>query len=441
MENFSIDCDSKFQLKQKINSEFSLFKCWVASVGKNRNMSYIDKNAMDKAVKTLPYTPVVAHLIEENGKYRLGSHDVKIDEDFNIVPVTVPVGVVVADSFSYEDIDEYGIQAKYLCCDVILWTGRYPELMDCKYSEEVFCGQSMEISVNEYRPLGEDSNYVEILDFNFSALCLLNKSDNKELNVTPCFINAKLEPYKFNFDESFTQKVNELKEEISKCFTAQKEGEKMQDNNFQLTANETREKMNESLDKMTIVSDTESSYFLLNDYDDTYVYVTQIIYSNNSHGQRYGRMTYSKNSDSISINSDFEEMKCMWLTLDEYNSIQEARDNYDSVREQVAILTEYKSTVEKAEREKAEKELFAKYDSIIGEMTEYNDMKNNTSEYSIEELESKCLMFVGMFSMANNKPETEVDTDSKLVSFSLDDIADDSTSKSLYGGLFEKYGK
>lgn len=399
---------------------------------------------MDKAAETIGYTPVVAHLIEENGVYRLGSHDVKIDENYNIVPVTVPVGVVVADSCSYEDIDEYGVQAKYLCCDVILWTGRYPELIDCKYSDEIFCGQSMEITVNEYRPLEEDSNYVEILDFNFSALCLLNKSDNKELNVTPCFINAKLEPCKFSLDDTFTQKMNELKEEISKCFTVQKEGEKMQKdslNSFALTANETREKIENSLANMS--TDTETSYicFYLNDYDDTYVYVTKYMYSADAMSKTYGRISYSKNENDVVVGSDFEEMKNLWLTVDEYNSIKEARENYDSIKEQVTILTEYKSSVEKAEREKAEKELFAKYDSIVGEMTEYNDMKNNTSEYSIEELESKCLMFVGMFSMANNKPETEVDTDSKLVSFSLDDTADDSTSKSLYGGLFEKYGK
>lgn len=399
---------------------------------------------MDKAAETIGYIPVVAHLIEENGVYRLGSHDVKIDENYNIVPVTVPVGVVVADSCSYEDIDEYGVQAKYLCCDVILWTGRYPKLMDCKYSDEIFCGQSMEITVNEYRPLEEDSNYVEILDFNFSALCLLNKSDNKELNVTPCFINAKLEPCKFSLDDTFTQKMNELKEEISKCFTVQKEGEKMQKdslNSFALTANETREKIGISLDNMSTNTETGYIGFCLNDYDDTYVYVTKYMYSADAMSKTYGRISYSKNENDVVVGSDFEEMKCMWLTLDEYNSIQEARDNYDSVREQVAILTEYKSTVEKAEREKAEKELFAKYDSIIGEMSEYNDLKSNTSEYSTEELESKCLMFVGMFSMANKKSETEEETNSKLVSFSLDDTADDSTSKSLYGGLFEKYGK
>ena len=48
----------------------------------------------------------------------------------------------------------------------------------------------MEVDCKEYRPLESDSNYIEVLDFEFSALWLLYKSDDRDENVTPCFISA-----------------------------------------------------------------------------------------------------------------------------------------------------------------------------------------------------------------------------------------------------------
>jgi hypothetical protein len=62
---------------------------------------------MDKALPTLSYAPVVGHLIQgEDGKYRLGSHDMTIDpETWEIVPLTMPVGVVIDDNFTYEVVN------------------------------------------------------------------------------------------------------------------------------------------------------------------------------------------------------------------------------------------------------------------------------------------------------------------------------------------------
>ena len=63
MEKFNLNNVSKFEYIKPVNKEFSLFKCWVAGVGKNRNMSYISKERMDNALPTLSYAPVVGHLI------------------------------------------------------------------------------------------------------------------------------------------------------------------------------------------------------------------------------------------------------------------------------------------------------------------------------------------------------------------------------------------
>lgn len=391
MERFELNNISKFEFQGQINDQFSLFKCWVAGIGKNRNFSYISKESMNKALPTLAYSPVVGHLIQgEDGKYRLGSHDMTIDtETWEIVPLTIPVGVVEDNSFGYETVEEFGTEVEYLTANLILWTGRYPELFDCQYSEEIFCAESMEIDVNQFRPLEEDSNYTELLDFKFSALCLLGKSDDKELNNEPCFISSRLEPVNFNADE-FAIKLNELKEEIHKCFQKE-EGETMEENK-ELVTNE--------------VVETEET---TPDVTEPEVEAEPTI--------------------------DYEAL---------YN---EAQATIDALTTQVAELTEtvdsltpYKLAADKAEREKAEGEIFAKYDAHIGEMEEYKALKSDAADYSIEELDKECLMLVGKFAM--NKPaetaETEEETES-TIQFALDNEEAKPKTKVGYGNVYEKY--
>lgn len=391
MERFELNNISKFEFQGQINDQFSLFKCWVAGIGKNRNFSYISKESMNKALPTLAYSPVVGHLIQgEDGKYRLGSHDMTIDtETWEIVPLTIPVGVVEDNSFGYETVEEFGTEVEYLTANLILWTGRYPELFDCQYSEEIFCAESMEIDVNQFRPLEEDSNYTELLDFKFSALCLLGKSDDKELNNEPCFISSRLEPVNFNADE-FAIKLNELKEEIHKCFQKE-EGETMEENK-ELVTNE--------------VVETEET---TPDVTEPEVEAEPTI--------------------------DYEAL---------YN---EAQATIDALTAQVAELTEtvdsltpYKLAADKAEREKAEGEIFAKYDAHIGEMEEYKALKSDAANYSIEELDKECLMLVGKFAM--NQPaetaETEEETES-TIQFALDNEEAKPKTKVGYGNVYEKY--
>ena len=395
MERFNLNNVSKFEFQKELNSEFSLFKCWVAGVGKNRNYSHISKEVMDKALPTLSYAPVVGHLIQgEDGKYRLGSHDVAFDmETWEFVPLTMPVGVVMADSFSYETVSEYGMDVEYLCCNLILWTGRYPELFDCQYSDKIFCAQSMEIDVEQFRPLEADSNYTEILDFKFSALCLLGKSDDKELNNEPCFLSSRLEPVNFSADE-FAIKLNELKEEIRKCF-AKEEGETMEDNKELTTETEVETAETE----VEAVAETE-------DVNETEVEATETV--------------------------DFEA-----LYNEAQNTISELTSQVTELTATVDSLTPYKLAAEKAEREKAESEVFAKYDSRIGEMDEYKALKSNAGEYSIDDLDRECLILVGKYAMSESVA-TEESTEESTIQFALDTDNETKPFKK-YGNVYETY--
>lgn len=390
MEKFNLNNISKFELIKPINKEFALFKCYVAGVGKNRNMSYISKERMDAALPTLSYAPVVGHLIQnEDGSYRLGSHDAIFDiEKWEIVPLTVPVGVVVENSFGYETVTEYGVDVDYLTANVILWTGRYPELFDCQYSDDIFCAESMEIDVQQYRVLEEDSNYIEILDFSFSALCLLGKSDDPELNQEPCFISSKLVPINFSADD-FVAKFNELKEAVKECFN-QKEGE----------ANVVENAIMETEDN-TIVEET---------------------------------------TEEVTV----EEVVSTEETVDYEAKYNEALGEIESLKTQIAelnasveSLTPYKLAAEKAEREAAESAVFSKFDSHIGAMPEYVELKSKASDYEIADLERECLILVGKFAMNEPKTEDVTPEPDTTITFALDN--EPTPKANRYGDLYENF--
>ena len=481
MEKFNVNACTKFSVIKELNSEFTLTKVYVMACGKNRNMSYIGKDRVEANLNTLNYVPVVGHLFkDEEGNYRLGGHDFMIDDNYNFVSLCVPFGVVMENSFDWEMVNEYGTEVEYLTANAILWTGRYPELKEAIYSDDVYFNQSMELNVSQYRVLEEDSNFVELLDFSFDALCLLNKSDKPDENVEPCFISARVEPVNFNADD-FAAKLEELKSAMNNCFDLQKEGGELEDNNvtnelvitesteqiveqstnegetvttsqetgksefslsvseFQLTANEKWEKISAAVKTMNNITDNADIWFYLADFDDNYAYVEKNVYNYNDDTwtRTYGRVAYSIDDNAATINTEFEEMRVMWLTLDEASALEEARDNYGSVKSEVEMLRPYKLAAEKAEREERENAVFSKYESHIGTMAEYLELKTKAKDYSITDLERECLILVGKFAM--NETATEnVDTKPETtITFAFDDVNETKTNR--YGNVYENY--
>ena len=400
MDKFSVNSSTKFTVPEELNSEFTLVKIKVMATGKNRNMSYFDKDVVEAHLNSLNYAPVVAHLFkDENGEYKIGGHDMYIDwEDWSVKSLCVPFGVVKANTFEWETVNEYGIDVDYLTCEAILWTGRYPELKETIYSEDIWWNQSMEVDCKEYRPLESDSNYIEVLDFEFSALCLLYKSDDRDENVTPCFISADVTPINFSADD-FAIKMNEMKQAMSEVFAFEdKEGENM-DENKEFTA----ETEPEVVEPETSSNETEpvvEPEVIPVDYEALYNDALVTI-------------------DALTAqNADFEAQ-------------------ITALNEQISTLTPYKLAVEKAEREKAESEIFAKYDGRIGEMPEYKLLKEESNEYDLEQLDKECIMLVGKFAMSTFAFKESKTTKAETMKFSVETTP---AKVSPYGDIFERYG-
>lgn len=398
MKTFSIENVSKIQYVEKINDEFALCRCYVMGTKKNRNYSYIAKETVEKNLGTLDYCPVVGYLYKnKNGEYRIAGHECHFDDDWDLVPDTQAFGVVKPNSYHWEVINEFGVDVEYLVVDILLWIGRFKGLFDARYNDEIYYGQSMEISVNEYRPLEEDSNYIEILDFSFSALCLLGKYDDPDENVTPCFINARVEP-KFSISD-FVNQIEEIKNKLFSLENPKEEGGTMEDN--------------KELTTETEIETTETEVGAIDE-----------------------SAAEAENAAETEVSST-ETVDYEALYNEAQSTISELTNKVNELTATVASLTPYKLAAEKAEREKAESDVFAKYDSRIGEMDEYKTLKSNAGKYNIADLERECLILVGKFAM--NETATEnVDTKPETtITFAFDDVNETKTNR--YGNVYENY--
>lgn len=410
----------KFKAKvtpiEKINDEFTLCKCYVQGVGKNRNFSYMSKENIQRCLPTLSYAPVVGHLIDKldedgnpTGEKYMGGHDYYIDDDWNLKSACVPYGVVKADSFDFETVKEYEdeIETEYLTAEVVLWTGRYPELMEAIYSDDFYFNQSMEINVSEFRPYEEDSNYTELTDFTYSALCLLGKADDKTSpeHTEPCFVESKVIPVQYSLEkEEFSKVMGELKNELAFYFnkdnTDGKEDEVVENEKEEVI--ETVEEVNEESTEEVVENTTEET-------PDAEVNEDTNTESENEEVQEDETVVEASVEETVEETVEMSELDSLKAEYEEY------KNSHSHTNEEFNELQKYHDDVE-FEKIHAERETMLsdeKY-SVLAENEAFAELKKNMDDYSLADLEKEAKVIfadyvssVGTFSMNDsNKKST-----------------------------------
>jgi hypothetical protein len=192
-------------------------------------------------------------------------------------------------------------------------------------------------------------------------------------------------------------------------------------------------------------------YIWVEDFDDQYVYIERSIWTENNHERKFGRHTYTFDVATLTatVTSDFEEMIKVWLTLAENQKLQEERatatqnyenlvqefeeykNNYSVPNEEVNGLKEFKATVDAEKRTIAESELFSHYEESLNDVADFNALKENAGNYTLEDLEKElALMYV--------KHSTNFSLNKKDGSIKIK-VEHSTNSESPYGGLLEKY--
>lgn len=410
----------KFKAKvtpiEKINDEFTLCKCYVQGVGKNRNFSYMSKENIQRCLPTLSYAPVVGHLIDKldedgnpTGEKYMGGHDYYIDDDWNLKSACVPYGVVKADSFDFETVKEYEdeIETEYLTAEVVLWTGRYPELMEAIYSDDFYFNQSMEINVSEFRPYEEDSNYTELTDFTYSALCLLGKADDKTSpeHTEPCFVESKVIPVQYSLErEEFSKVMGELKNELAFYFnkdnTEGKEDEVVENEKEEVI--ETVEEVNEESTEEVVENTTEET-------PDAEVNEDTNTESENEEVQEDETVVEASVEETVEETVEMSELDSLKAEYEEY------KNSHSHTNEEFDELQKYHDNAE-FEKIHAERDAMLsdeKY-SVLAENEAFAELKKNMDNYSLADLEKEAKVIfadyvssVGTFSMNDsNKKST-----------------------------------
>ena len=167
---------------ERVNSEFT--KCSISIMGYDEiaNGTKFSKENILKACPTLNYVPVIGYWNDKDEDFSDHGIEYVISNDgIEEVIKTIPFGVVIKDSSRFDTIVmNNGEETEYLFADCYLWNRNEKAIDKVK---EGRCNQSMEISINDYT---ERDNYIDITDFEFTALCILGE------DVAPAFSNARI---------------------------------------------------------------------------------------------------------------------------------------------------------------------------------------------------------------------------------------------------------
>ena len=441
----------RIEALKKLNDEFMLVKIYAMAPGKNRNMTYLSKEDTLEAIPSAYYCPVVGHIrvyVDPDGVEHpyMGSHDFDITDDWEIKDATRPYGVIVEGSEGWETIDEHGKDVEYLTFDAILWIGRYPELEQTFYSDEILFNHSMEINIKNYRPLEEDSNYWEVLGYTFSAFCLLGKADEDSTNghtdkdtehSEPAFISSRVEPYAFGLDE-FKKEFSLLKDKISEFVTVNdvKGGESMADETKTVDTAvadfEENSAENENVEPETVEPVENEENFEDGSEGEKAESIAEEEPTENSTEEETNEEPTEPVEDAPDYEAMYNEMKNAYEgIIAEFEAYKTA---HTCSNEEYQILVEYKQNRENADRESAENELFESFADRIGETEEFEALKAEASKYSIDDLKIRLYAIVGMHT-------TTVKDEKKdgVIKFGLGGFEEEEKEKDPYGNAREYY--
>lgn len=449
---------------KQVNPLFSTCKVRVLYTGKNRNMSIITKDAVEKALPTLKNIPIVGEYSEEIEDYK--GHGGKIDLDsYKYIHTTKPYGVVPESAtYEWEEVKgRDGAIREYLTINgCYLWTGRYEEAYDVIENGK---GQSMEIEVVDGRWDEEEEAY-RIDNFIFSALCILGD------DVEPAFEDASIMAYSLDKD-SFKQEFSTMLKELKESLSYEKEENSM--------LKELLEKYSLTIEELTakgIKFDDISE----DELEAKIIEVFEIDVNDSDDGKDDGDIDDSNagqddeghkeddneddvepaddkdkdvdNDDDIDDNDDegnegknngdesddepksdeFElesRIKELESELEKANSsLKDANKTISTLKEEVESLREFKLGVEKKEHEAKVQEMFNNF-----QLNEADVEGIDIHAFSLEELEEKCYAILGR-KLASKKNFSKSKDEGIRLPVGNDDKDE---QPKPYGGLIEKY--
>lgn len=441
----------------EVNSSFDTGVLKICYIGQNRNGSYISKEAMEKAIKTIYNCPIVCHYDRETDT--IGGHDIELAKDPNgvmyVVNLTQPVGCIPESAHVwFEDFEEEdGTVHEYLCADVLLWKRQEAYR---KIKSEGVSKHSMEITVID----GEQKDGVYIInDFIFTAFAIIG--------VEPCFEGSALKVFT---TDQFKKELDEMKCELKKYYQSINSlnrvnyienanlseggknnldeknellttyGFKLEDLDFSiddLSLEQLKEKLELKKKDFEMSGNIETSIraalgviktpceWSEDEETDRYIYIDYdndksevYCYDIEDNWNIYG-FTFSFNGDNVII--DFEtkkRKKCALVDYDEGEQTSSIKEVFDqlievinnnadikskyqaatetikSLEENVETLSKFKKEVEDASIRKEKDLIIEKFNDLVG-IEAFDKLCEDADNYNVSDFEDACFIIRG----------------------------------------------
>lgn len=475
--NLSINYSTTLADIKNLNSSFDTGVLRICYIGKNRNDTFISKEAIEKSLNSIYNCPIVCNYNRDNNS--IGGHDIELVSDENgdckVVNVTQPVGVIPESAkIWFEDFTEDdGTVNTYLCANALLW--KRQEAYE-KIKENGTTSHSMEISVIDGN-FKDGIYYIEA--FEFRAFVLLG-------DAKPCFESSALQLFSVDdLSNNILDMMNDLKEnyynikfseEVDIDKNQMKGGKKALDKIKDFEAEEIVTKPKNKEEK-TVVEE-ESKFSLINNlyteiehklseiecvkpawadpegdivipryyYLDYDVDAKEVYCRDGEDCNIYG-FEVIISGDECSINLDSKtRMKQIFapfveaeqapepISVEDYNELKDkydktAADLFDMQKKYDTVLTEKKELENKIKQSEAD-EIFSKF-ADLSDMEEFKALKESAMDYSLKDLEDKCYSLRGRMIS-----EVKFSHEEKMPKLKINRAEHDDEP---YGGIVEKF--
>lgn len=444
-----LDFQASISDVKQINPLFSTARARVLYTGKNRNMSIITKDAVIKALASLPNIPIVGEFSTENEDYK--GHGGAIDLDsYRYIHTTKPYGVVPESAtYEWESVrGQDGATREYLVINgLYLWTGRYEEAYSVIQNGK---GQSMEIEVTDGKWIEEEESY-QIDNFTFSALCILGD------DVEPAFEDSNITAYSLDkdlFKKEFSLMMKDLKsslsEEVKEVNTVlkkllEKYSLTMEDvtakgiNLEEISEEEIEAKLIEVFEievKEELVVEEPIKEKSIEEELVTEPVVEELITEEPIAVEPVVELVVEPVVEPVAepvVEEPVAEPEDK-EDVDVLNArIQELEGLLGTANEELFTLREFKLDVEKSNHEEKAQKLFSDF-----QLTEEDVEDLDVHKFSVEEIEEKCYAILGRKLATKKKFSKE--KQEGAIRLPLNSDNEDAPIEE-YGGLFNKYNK
>ena len=373
---------STFYESEIINGNFVKAKIIVCDYEQIANGTKFTKESIINAIPSLDYVPVVGYWKEDESNFKGHGISYYLDENGKLKEdvKTIPYGVVIKGTARFENVTVGYHTREALVCDCFLWKNRGEEQIN--KVEENICNQSMEISINQSI---DRTDYIEITDFNFDALCILGN------DTQPAFNCGSIRTYSKN---DFEADYKHMIEALNKYLNYEKGGEEINmEENKELNTNsqEEFEKDNKEKDEKSCKKNCE----------DEKAEDKEIKEEEDFACKKKKKCEEEDSENKMNeLESNYSSLQTKYSELETSN--KELKSKYEVLLEEVTLLRQYKADKEEAYRQSEEARIFSQFESLKGN-EKFDKLVSESRNYELEELEEKCFAIYGMVSKAKVK--------------------------------------